>query len=87
MVPTCPMLPDVWVVEGQVRLAVLSTPAVQAPPEVARVAGTSAGAGGLSSALRAASGEKKEKARRREKRWRAPLVSETKARSRHRCRG
>ena len=84
MVLTFPMLPDVRVVEGQVRFAVLSTPAVQALPEVARVAGTSADAGGLSSTQHTVSGEKKEKARRREKRRRAPLVSETKARSRHR---
>ena len=63
------------------RLAILSTPAVQAPPEVARVA--VAGADGLFSALRVVSGDKKEKARRIEKRRRALLVSETKARSRH----
>ena len=57
MVPPCPSLPDVRVVVGRVRLAVLSTPAVQAPPEVARVAGANVGAGGLSSALCMASGK------------------------------
>ena len=64
------------------RLAVLSTPAVQAPPEVAQVAGASARAGGLSSALRAASGEGERKKRREERekwiRW-DPPVSHTRA--------